>query len=90
MSNLTQFEKEYLNSLLELRLKEYDVQFKTICEKYSSTNEIWKKEVGELETKCNFVLNLREKLGFSQYKDKTSLNEAVEILRQFEDMEGVE
>lgn len=83
--DLTQFEKDYLNSLLELRLKEYDVQFKAICERYQSVDHRWKKNVGRLETKCDFVLKLREKLGFIKCEDKASLDEALGIVRDLED-----
>lgn len=81
---ITQFEKEYLNALLELRLKEYDEYFKNLCERYDARNTMRKNNVYKLETKTNFILKLREKLGFTRYTDRLSLQEAIESISDFE------
>ena len=83
--DLTPLEKEYLNSLLELRLKEYDAQFKRLCNTSSPGSLRWKNTVEKLGNKCNFVLKLREKLGFIKYPHELSLDEMRDIVRGFED-----
>lgn len=83
--DLTQFEKEYINSLLEWRLKEYDEYFKKLCERYSPQNPIWQSNVDKLRVKCDFILNIREKLGFYKLSDQLSLDEICDIVREFED-----
>lgn len=82
--NLTQLEKEYLNALLELRLKEYDEQFQRICGIYSPSHPMWQKEVDKLGAKCDFILNLRQKLGFKKLNYPSSLNEVCDAIREFE------
>lgn len=81
---ITQFEKKYLNTLLELKIKEYDEYFKNLCKRYDATNPIWKKNVDKLEAKLNFILKLREKLGFTRFTDQLSLQEAREAINNFE------
>lgn len=81
---LTQFEKEYINSLLELRLKEYDVQFKRMSGIYSVSHPMWQKKVDKLGAKCNFILNLRQKLGFKKLKYPGALDEVHAAIRDFE------
>lgn len=85
--DLTQFENEYLNSLLELRLKEYDEYFKKLCERYSPQNPIWQSNVDKLRAKCNFILNLRQKLGFKKLKYPGALDEVHAAIRDFEIVE---
>lgn len=85
--NLTQLEKEYLNALLELRLKEYDEQFKRLCDKYSPSHPMWQKKEDELGAKCNFILNLRQKLGFKKLNYPSNLNEIRDAIREFEMVE---
>lgn len=82
--DLTLFEKEYLNSLLELRLKEYDAQFKRLCNTSSPGSLRWENTVEKLGNKCNFVLKLREKLGFIKYPHELSLDEMRDIVRELE------
>lgn len=82
--DLTPLEKEYLNSLLELRLKEYDAQFKRLCNTSSPGSLRWKNTVEKLGNKCNFVLKLREKLGFIEHPDELSLDEMRDIVRGLE------
>ena len=84
---ITQFEKEYLNALLELRLKEYDEYFKNLCERYDAINPMWKKNVDKLGAKCNFILNLRQKLGFKELKYPGDLDEVHTAIRGFEMVE---
>lgn len=81
--DLTPHEKEYLNSLLELRLKEYDAQFKRLC-KLNVSRQNWKNIADKLGAKCDFVLKIREKLGFIKYPDELSLDEMRDIVRGFE------
>ena len=49
--DLTPFEKEYLNSLLELRLKEYDEQFKRLC-KLNVSRQNWENIINKLGAKA--------------------------------------
>ena len=81
--DLTPFEKEYLNSLLILRLKEYDAQFKRLC-KRNVSRSYWKNSIDKLGAKCDFVSKIREKLGFIEYPDELSLDEMCDIVRGFE------
>ena len=82
--DLTPFEKEYLNSLLELRLKEYDAQFKRLCNTSSPGSLRWENTVEKLGNKCKFGLKLREKLGFIKYPHELSLDEMRDIVRELE------
>lgn len=84
---ITQFEKEYLNALLELKIKEYDEYFKNLCKRYDATSLIWKKNVDKLGAKCNFILNLRQKLGFKKLKYPGDLDEVHTAIRDFETVE---
>lgn len=84
--DLTPFEKEYLNSLLELRLKEYDAQFKRLC-KLNVSRQNWENIINKLGAKCDFVLKIREKLGFIKYPHELSLDEMLEIVRGLENEE---
>lgn len=82
--DLTPFEKEYLNSLLELRLKEYDAQFKRLCNTSSPGSLRWENTVEKLGNKCDFVLKIREKLGFIRYPHELSLDEMRDVVKGFE------
>lgn len=82
--DLTPFEKEYLNSLLILRLKEYDEQFKRLCNTSSPGSLRWKNTVEKLGSKCDFVSKIREKLGFIEYPHELSLDEMRDIVRGLE------
>ena len=77
--DLTPFEKEYLNALLELRLKEYDAQFKRLC-KRNVSRSCWENNIDKLGAKCDFVSKIREKLGFIEYPDELSLDEMHDIV----------
>ena len=81
--DLTPLEKEYLNSLLELRLKEYDAQFKRLC-KLNVSRQNWENITDKLGAKCDFVLKIREKLGFTRCLDELSLDEMRDIVRGLE------
>lgn len=84
--DLTPFEKEYLNALLELRLKEYDAQFKRLC-KSNLGRQCWKNNINKLAAKIDFVLKIREKLGFIKYPHELSLDEIRNIVRGLENEE---
>ena len=82
--DLTPFEKEYLNALLELRLKEYDAQFKRLCKSSSPSSQCWKNNINKLGAKCDFVLKIREKLGFTKRPYELSLDEIRDKVRRLE------
>lgn len=82
--DLTPFEKEYLNALLELRLKEHDAQFKRLCNTSSPGSLRWENTVEKLGNKCNLVFKIREKLGFIKYPHELSLDEMRDIVRGLE------
>lgn len=81
--DLTPFEKEYLNSLLELRLKYYDAQFKRLC-KLNVSRQNWENIINKLGAKCDFISKIREKLGFIKYHHELSLDEMCDIVRGLE------